>query len=99
MVISPLALITVFVAGCVTWTRPSYGAVQYPEWAHIIGQYPVTAPCLLTTLPRLAAVLALRGPDPRVAGDHDPGLGDGGRLRLLAHLQTNPVLDRAERGK
>jgi len=36
-VISPLALITVFVAGCVTWTRPSYGAVQYPEWAHIIG--------------------------------------------------------------
>ena len=28
---------TVFVAGCATWTKPSYGAVQYPEWAHVIG--------------------------------------------------------------
>ena len=50
VVISPLALITVFVAGCVTWTRPSYGAVQYPEWAHTIGQSPPSVNCLLTTL-------------------------------------------------
>ena len=35
--ISPAALVTVFVAGCATWTKPSYGAVQYPEWAHVIG--------------------------------------------------------------
>ena len=46
-VISPLALITVFVAGCVTWTRPSYGAVQYPEWAHIIGQTQLFVYCTL----------------------------------------------------
>ena len=35
--ISPAALVTVFVAGCATWTKPSYGAVQYPDWAHVIG--------------------------------------------------------------
>ena len=35
--ISPAALVTVFVAGCATWTKPSYGAVQYPDWAHGIG--------------------------------------------------------------
>ena len=71
------------------------------RWAYIIGQSPLPVNCLLTTLsvPRLAAVLTLRGPDPRVAGDHDPGLGDGGWLRLLAHLQTHSVLDRPATGE
>jgi len=36
-VVSPVALVTVFIAGCASWTKPSYGTVAYPDWAHLIG--------------------------------------------------------------
>jgi len=35
--VSPVALITIFIAGCADWKKPSYGAVEYPDWAHTIG--------------------------------------------------------------
>ena len=62
---------------CVAWTRPSHGAVQYPEWAHIIGQSPPPVNCLLTTLSaqtRLACVL--QPPDHKIRAE------DGSLQRL-----------------
>jgi len=37
VVISPLLLIVILVAALIDWTKPSYGPIPYPEWAHGVG--------------------------------------------------------------
>ena len=37
VIISPLLLIAILVAALIDWTKPSYGSIPYPEWAHGVG--------------------------------------------------------------
>merc|ERR1719209_1744345 len=37
VIISPLLLIVILVAVIIDWTKPSYGSLPYPEWAHGVG--------------------------------------------------------------
>jgi len=37
VIISPLLLIIILVAALVDWTKPSYGPIPYPDWAHGVG--------------------------------------------------------------
>merc|ERR1719318_869442 len=37
VVISPVLLVTIFIASCADWHQPSYGSTPYPTWAHAIG--------------------------------------------------------------
>jgi len=37
VIISPLLLIVILVAALVDWTKPSYGPIPYPDWAHGVG--------------------------------------------------------------
>jgi len=37
VIISPLLLIVILVAALIDWTKPSYGPLPYPEWAHGVG--------------------------------------------------------------
>jgi len=37
VIISPLLLIIILVAALVDWTKPSYGPLPYPDWAHGVG--------------------------------------------------------------
>jgi len=39
VVISPVLLTVILVAALIDWTKPSYGNIQYPEWAHGIGWF------------------------------------------------------------
>ena len=39
MFISPVLLTVILVAALIDWTKPSYGSIQYPEWAHSIGWF------------------------------------------------------------
>ena len=37
IIISPLLLMVILVAALIDWTKPSYGPLTYPEWAHGVG--------------------------------------------------------------
>jgi len=37
VIISPLLLMVILVAAIIDWTKPSYGSLPYPEWAHGVG--------------------------------------------------------------
>ena len=37
VIISPLLLMVILVAAIMDWTKPSYGSLPYPEWAHGVG--------------------------------------------------------------
>ena len=37
MIISPMLLMVILVAAIIDWTKPSYGSLPYPEWAHGVG--------------------------------------------------------------
>lgn len=36
-IICPLLLMAIFLAQSYNWTKPSYGTIQYPDWAHSLG--------------------------------------------------------------
>jgi len=37
IVVSPLVLLAIFLSSVIDWTKPSYGPLEYPEWAHSLG--------------------------------------------------------------
>jgi len=37
VIISPMLLMVILVAAIIDWTKPSYGSLPYPEWAHGVG--------------------------------------------------------------